>query len=74
MVPEAREVRLSPRDRKVLEARCRSPLTLHRDLNELGLFCWRRPGGAPGRSPRRLAYMRCRTTSISSIGARATTA
>src|SRR5262249_16396351 len=32
MVPEAREVRLSPKDRKVLEARCRSPLTLHRDL------------------------------------------
>jgi hypothetical protein len=32
MIPEAREVRLRRKDRKVLEARCRSPLTLQRDL------------------------------------------
>src|SRR5271167_4432737 len=32
MIPEAREVHLSRRDRKVLEARCRSPVTLQRDL------------------------------------------
>jgi transposase len=32
MVPEAREVHLSRKDRKVLEERCRSPLTLQRDL------------------------------------------
>jgi transposase len=32
MIPEAREVRLGRKDRKVLEARCRSPVTLQRDL------------------------------------------
>src|SRR3954462_6280481 len=32
MIPEAREVQLSKRDRKVLEACCRSPVTLQRDL------------------------------------------
>src|SRR5580692_11475301 len=32
MIPEAREVRLGRRDRKVLEACCRSPVTLQRDL------------------------------------------
>src|ERR1700716_3440631 len=32
MIPEAREVHLSRKDRKVLEARCRSPVTLQRDL------------------------------------------
>ena len=32
MIPEAREVHLSKKDRKVLEERCRSPLTLQRDL------------------------------------------
>src|SRR5258708_18121158 len=32
MIPEAREVRLRRNDRKVLEARCRSPVTLQRDL------------------------------------------
>ena len=32
MVPEAREVRVSRGDRKELEARCRSPCTLQRDL------------------------------------------
>ena len=32
MIPAAREVRLRRKDRKVLEARCRSPVTLQRDL------------------------------------------
>src|ERR1700686_18 len=32
MIPEAREVRLRRKDRKALEARCRSPVTLQRDL------------------------------------------
>ena len=32
MVPEAREVRVSRKERKELEARCRSPRTLQRDL------------------------------------------
>src|SRR6516165_6788565 len=32
MIPEAREVRLRRGDRKALEARCRSPVTLQRDL------------------------------------------
>jgi hypothetical protein len=32
MIPEAREVHLSREDRKVLEACCRSPVTLQRDL------------------------------------------
>src|SRR5450432_3943993 len=32
MIPEAREVRLRRKDRKVLEAGCRSPVTLQRDL------------------------------------------
>jgi transposase len=32
MIPEAREVCLRRKDRKVLEARCRSPVTLQRDL------------------------------------------
>jgi hypothetical protein len=32
MIPEAREVHLSREDRKVLEACCRSPVTLQREL------------------------------------------
>ncbi len=32
MIPEAREVRLKPKERKVLEARCRSALTAQRDV------------------------------------------
>jgi len=32
MIPEAREVHLSREDRKVVEACCRSPVTLQRDL------------------------------------------
>jgi hypothetical protein len=58
MIPEAREVHLSRKDRKVLEACCRSPVTLQRDLNGHGLFFWRRPGVAPDRSPRKLGSSR----------------
>src|SRR6478735_1322775 len=32
MIPEAREVRLKPKVRKVLEARCRAPSTPQRDV------------------------------------------
>jgi hypothetical protein len=32
MIPEAREVRLKPKIRKVLEARCRAPTTPQRDV------------------------------------------
>jgi hypothetical protein len=31
MIPKAREVRLKPKVRKVLEARCRAPTTAQRD-------------------------------------------
>lgn len=54
MILEAREVHLSRKDRKALEACCRSPMTLQRDLKRRGSFCWRRMGAAPGRSPRKL--------------------
>src|SRR6516165_8766589 len=32
MIPKAREVRLKPKVRKVLEARCRAPTTAQRDV------------------------------------------
>ena len=32
MIPKAREVRLKPKVRKVLEARCRAPSTAQRDV------------------------------------------
>jgi hypothetical protein len=32
MIPKAREVRLTPKIRKVLEARCRAPSTAQRDV------------------------------------------
>src|SRR6516225_3991301 len=32
MIPDAREVRLKPKIRKVLEARCRAPTTAQRDV------------------------------------------
>jgi hypothetical protein len=32
MIPEAREVRLKPKMRKVLEARCQAPSTPQRDV------------------------------------------
>src|SRR4030095_12756445 len=48
MIPEAREVHLSKKDRKVLEACCRSPVTLQRDLKRARIVLL-----APaGRSPR----------------------
>jgi transposase len=51
MIPEAREVRLSPRDRKILEARCRSPLTIQRDLKRARIVLL----AGQGRSTRSIA-------------------
>src|SRR5213595_1440857 len=51
MIPEAREVDLSRKDRKVLEARCRSPVTLHRDLKGARIVLL----AADGRSTRSIA-------------------
>src|ERR1700747_161077 len=51
MIPEAREVHLSRKDRKVLEARCRSPVTLQRDLKRARIVLL----AADGRSTRSIA-------------------
>jgi transposase-like protein len=51
MIPEAREVHLSRKDRKVLEARCRSPVTLQRDLKRARIVLL----AAHGRSTRSIA-------------------
>src|SRR5271166_4067915 len=51
MVPEAREVHLSRKDRKVLEARSRSPVTLQRDLKRARIVLL----AATGRSTRSIA-------------------
>src|ERR1700688_4899786 len=51
MIPEAREVHLSKRDRKVLEACCRSPVTLQRDLKRARIVLL----AAAGRSTRSIA-------------------
>src|SRR5215831_1759961 len=51
MIPEAREVHLSRTDRKVLEARCRSPVTLQRDLKRARIVVL----AAAGRSTRSIA-------------------
>ena len=51
MIPEAREVRLSRKDRKVLEARCRSPMTPQRDLKRARIVLL----AADGRSTRSIA-------------------
>jgi Helix-turn-helix domain len=51
MIPEAREVHLSRKDRKVLEARCRSPVTLQRDLKRARIVLL----AAHGRSARSIA-------------------
>src|SRR4029453_5477530 len=48
MIPEAREVHLSKKDRKVLEACCRSPVTLQRDLKRARIVLL----GAGGRRTR----------------------
>ena len=51
MVPEAREVCVSRKDRTVLEARCRSPVTLQRDLKRARIVLL----AAAGRSTRSIA-------------------
>src|SRR5438552_14575164 len=51
MIPEAREVHLSRQDRKVLEACCRSPVTLQRDLKRARIVL----SAAAGRSTRSIA-------------------
>src|ERR1700678_1521753 len=51
MIPEAREVNLSKKDRKVLEACCRSPLTVQRDLKRARIILL----AASGRSTRSIA-------------------
>ena len=51
MIPEAREVHLSRKDRKVLEERCRSPVTLQRDLKRARIVLL----AAAGRSTRSIA-------------------
>src|ERR1700726_2257128 len=51
MIPEAREVHLSRKDRKVLEACCRSAVTLQRDLKRARIVLL----AAAGRSTRSIA-------------------
>src|SRR5258708_9763930 len=51
MIPEAREVHLSRKDRKVLEACCRSPMTIQRDLKRARIVLL----AAAGRSTRSIA-------------------
>src|ERR1700704_1691137 len=51
MIPEAREVHLSRKDRKVLEACCRSPITMQRDLKRARIVLL----AAAGRSTRSIA-------------------
>jgi transposase len=51
MIPDARKVRLRRKDRKVLEARCRSPVTLQRDLKRARIVLL----AAVGRSTRSIA-------------------
>src|SRR6266704_988290 len=51
MIPEAREVHLSRKDRKVLDACCRSPLTIQRDLKRARIVLL----AAAGRSTRSIA-------------------
>jgi hypothetical protein len=52
MIPGAREVRLRRNDRKVLEARCRSAVTLQRDLKRARIVLL----AAAGRSTRSERY------------------
>src|SRR6187431_3186303 len=51
MIPEAREVRLKPKARKVLEARCRAPTTVQRDVRRARIVLL----AAEGRSTRSIA-------------------
>src|SRR6476646_8659753 len=51
MIPKAREVRLKPKVRKVLEARCRAPSTAQRDVRRARIVLL----AAEGRSTRSIA-------------------
>jgi transposase len=51
MIPKAREVRLKPKVRKVLEARCRAPTTAQRDVKRARIVLL----AAEGRSTRLIA-------------------
>src|SRR6202166_895987 len=51
MIPKAREVRLKPKVRKVLEARCRAPTTPQRDVKRARIVLL----AAAGRSTRSIA-------------------
>src|SRR5436190_20245603 len=51
MIPKAREVRLKPKVRKVLEARCRAPTTPQRDVRRARIVLL----AAAGRSTRSIA-------------------
>src|SRR5258707_5290917 len=51
MIPEAREVRLKPKIRRVLEARCRAPTTAQRDVKRAQIVLL----AAEGRSTRSIA-------------------
>src|SRR5213595_587686 len=51
MIPKAREVRLKPKVRKVLEARCRAPTTAQRDVKRARIVLL----AAEGRSTRSIA-------------------
>src|SRR6202521_5634082 len=51
MIPEAREVRLKPKIRKVLEARCRAATTAQRDVRRARIVLL----AAQGRSTRSIA-------------------
>lgn len=51
MIPEARRVRLKPKQRKVLEARCRAPTTPQRDVRRARIVLL----AAEGRSTRSIA-------------------
>src|SRR5437660_10097837 len=51
MIPKAREVRLKPKIRKVLEARCRAPSTAQRDVRRARIVLL----AAAGRSTRSIA-------------------
>src|SRR5215468_7992728 len=59
MIPKAREVRLKPKERRVLEALCRAPSTAQRDVRRARIvllaaaLCragpWRSEGASAGR-------------------------
>src|SRR6187200_2947328 len=53
MIPKAREVRLKPKVRKVLEARCPAPSTAQRDVRRARIVLLAAEAAAPVRSPRK---------------------